>query len=283
MTLLTKLIRAVVPPEVQAPPDLIKRILVRSGYFKLRTKLAAHGQPIPDRELYQPLFSPWEGQSDFESLYQQIHPYTLCSRDRAYILWATLRQALLLKGDVFECGVFRGGTALLEASTMARCEKTLQGKQLHLFDSFSGMPPTTAGVDRLKTGDLSTTSESGVAALLEHFAFVHIHAGFIPETFVGLQAERICWAHVDVDIYQSVRDCISYIYPRLAEGGFLIFDDYGFPSCPGARRAVDEAFLDLPEVPICLPTGQCLIVKQSPSEDPDTAFPKTPEDQATGG
>ncbi len=166
---------------------------------------------------------------------------------------------------------------------MAECKETVQGKQLHLFDSFCGMPPTTVGVDRLKTGDLSTTSESGVAALLERFDFAHIHAGFIPETFMGLQVERICWAHVDVDIYQSVRDCISYIYPRLAAGGFLLFDDYGFPSCPGARRAVDEAFLDLPEVPICLPTGQCLIVKQSPSANVDVASPKTLGGEATGG
>ena len=44
-------------------------------------------------------------------------------------------------------------------------------------------------------------------------------------------------------------------------GGMIVFDDYGFPSCPGARRAVDEAFANRPEVPICLPTGQALVVK----------------------
>jgi O-methyltransferase len=273
MNLLTRVIRAVVPAEVQAPPNLIKRILVWSGYFKLRTKLAAHGQPVPDTELYQPLFSPWEGDADFEGLYREIRPYTLCSRDRVYILWATLRQALLLKGDVFECGVFRGGTALLEASTMARCMESTQGKQLYLFDSFCGMPRTTSAVDRFEIGDLSTTSEREVAALLGRFDFAQIHAGFIPETFTSIGVEKICWAHVDVDIYQSVRDCISYIYPRLAEGGFLLFDDYGFPSCPGARRAVDEAFLNLPEVPICLPTGQCMIVKQSAAAGTDDASP----------
>ena len=43
--------------------------------------------------------------------------------------------------------------------------------------------------------------------------------------------------------------------------GFLVFDDYGFPSCAGARRAVDEFFANKPEVPLCLPTGQCLVVK----------------------
>jgi len=64
-----------------------------------------------------------------------------------------------------------------------------------------------------------------------------------------------------VDIYQAVKDCIDWIYPRLVAGGFMIFDDYGFPSCPGERRAVDEVFAKLPEAPICLPTGQCLVVK----------------------
>ncbi len=41
-----------------------------------------------------------------------------------------------------------------------------------------------------------------------------------------------------------------------------MIDDYGFPSCPGVRRAVDEFFAhERREVPLCLPTGQCLIVK----------------------
>ena len=46
----------------------------------------------------------------------------------------------------------------------------------------------------------------------------------------------MCWAHIDVDIYQSVRDCISFIYPRLSPGGFMIFDDYGFPKLPGCTK-----------------------------------------------
>ena len=100
-----------------------------------------------------------------------------------------------------------------------------------------------------------------MAALLKDFPFVQIHAGLIPATFTGLDLNQVCWAHVDVDIYQSVHDCIEFISPKLTPGGFMLFDDYGFPSCPGARRAVDEAFASRPEVPICLPTGQCLIVK----------------------
>ena len=82
-----------------------------------------------------------------------------------------------------------------------------------------------------------------------------------PQTFAGLELGQVAWVHVDLDIAEPIRDSIAYLYPRLVPGSFLIFDDYGFPSCPGERRAVDEAFADLPEVPLCLPTGQCMVVK----------------------
>jgi hypothetical protein len=51
------------------------------------------------------------------------------------------------------------------------------------------------------------------------------------------------------------------IYPRLAPGGFMVFDDYGFKECQGARLAVDEYFEDKPEFPIALRTGQALVCK----------------------
>src|SRR4051794_15895034 len=118
MTTIAKLIRALVPVEVQVPRNPFKEMLVRSGYFKLRTNVAAHGLPVPDIGLYRPLFSPWEGEPGFEQLYQRVKNHTACSRDRCYILWTTLQQAAGLGGDVVECGVFRGGTALLEAVTL---------------------------------------------------------------------------------------------------------------------------------------------------------------------
>ncbi|MBX6311605.1 MAG: class I SAM-dependent methyltransferase [Isosphaeraceae bacterium] len=252
------LLRRLLPVEFQPPRHLPRRVLAALGYYRLRTWVGARGEVVPEAGLYQPLFSPWEGLPEFEALYQRIRKHTLVSRDRCYLLAQTLRQALRLEGDIVECGVFRGGTALLEALIIAE-----QGgpRALHLFDSFAGMPEMTEGIDRFKPGDFSSTSAEAVAALLGPYPFVQMHVGFIPETFRGLELGRVAWAHIDVDIYQAVRDCIEFLYPRLAPGGFLIFDDYGFPSCPGARRAVDEAFATRPEVPICLPTGQCLVVK----------------------
>ena len=253
-------LRRLVPIELQAPaPGLARRLVARTGYFRLRTWAAAHGDVVPDAGLYQPLYSPWLGDPDFERVYAVAHARTLVSRDRCYVLWSTLRQALALDGELVECGVFRGGTALLEATTV---REQVGERPLHLVDSFAGMPRTTEGVDRFEEGDLASTSVESVREALSPFPFARIHEGVIPAILDEVGAGRVAWAHIDVDIYAAVRDCLEYLYPRMAGGGTIVLDDYGFPSCSGARRAVDEFFAaGRPEQPLCLPTGQCLIVK----------------------
>lgn len=250
-------IRALIPVELQPPTDLPRWVLAGIGYFRFRTWLAAHGEAIPDARLYQPLYSPWLGDPAFEAVYAPARKWTLVGRDRCFVLWKTLQQAASLPGRFVECGVYRGGTALLAARTLAGFAPE---RELHLFDSFAGMP-TGSDADRFRAGDLAGTSARDVAERLSPYPFVRLHVGVIPDTFAGLALDRVAWAHVDVDLYRSVRDCIDFLYPRLVPGGMLVFDDYGFPSCSGARRAVDEAFVERPEAPLCLPTGQCLVVK----------------------
>ncbi len=255
---LKSLIRRVLPIVFKPPHNLPNHLLAATGYYRFRTWLAAHGNPVPDSHLYRPLFVPWDGEVKFQQLYEQIRPHTLLSPDRCYILWKTLAQASRLQGDFIECGVYRGGTALLAAKTL---ESESNNRTLHLFDSFEGMPETMAGVDQFEATDFNKTSVESVRQLFSSYPFVKIHQGFIPQSFVDLDIPQVAWAHIDVDIYQSVKDCIAYLYPRMAPAGIMVFDDYGFPSCAGARRAVDEAFAELPETPLYLPTGQCLVIK----------------------
>jgi len=134
---------------------------------------------------------------------------------------------------------------------------------LHLFDTFSGMPDTDREKDLHQRGDFADTSLEGVRSVVGHDEIVTYHQGFIPDTFKGLESSQIALAHVDVDIYQSVLDCWRFIFPRLTYGGFMVFDDYGFPSCPGARAAVDEYFRETTAYPLVLPTGQAVIFKSA--------------------
>ena len=215
-------------------------------------------QNIPDREFYKPLFSPWEGFGDFARIYSLVQPYTLVSKDRCYVLYTLARQALFLEGEIWECGVYTGGTARLFSTVIAE-EAKHDETLLRLFDTFEGMPETDPLVDIHKEGDFSGTSLESVAQIVGHPHIVRVHKGRIPDTFGSQVNAKIALAHIDVDIYQSVIDCCTFIYPRLVLGGFMVFDDYGFPTCPGARKAVDEFFSQKPEKPLVLPTGQAII------------------------
>ncbi len=65
--------------------------------------------------------------------------------------------------------------------------------------------------------------------------------GVFPEdTASQVTAEALRLVHVDVDVYQSAKDVFDWAWPRLTNGGIAVFDDYGFPACPGVTRFVDE-------------------------------------------
>src|SRR6185312_14262497 len=212
---------------------------------------------IPDLPFYRPTFMPWLGFGDFKRAYLPVRRHTVVSPDRAYMLYSLLRQAITLPGDVWECGVYRGGTAMMLAALMEEWGAT--DKRLHLFDSFQGMPQTEEH-DWHQGGDFEDTSLEGVSSRIPQ-SFVSFHPGFIPGTFAGMEDARVCMAHIDVDIHRAVLDSTEFVYPRVCTGGFIVYDDYGFVSCPGARRAVDEFYRDKPEVPLTLPTGQAIVFK----------------------
>jgi O-methyltransferase len=220
---------------------------------------------LKDANAYGPLFRPWIPDKDFAALLKTIEPHTLVSPDRCYLLYQLANQVVTLEGDFWECGVFRGGTALMFAEILAGKARAKENRALYLFDTFEGMPEAHPEKDKHKSGDLADTSVERVSSLFKGEFQPKIVAGWIPETFKGLEDRRIAFAHVDVDIYQSVVDCCAFIYPRLAKGAVMVFDDYGFPTCPGARLAVDEFFGDKPEIPMVLPTGQAFIWRQGTS------------------
>ena len=162
-----------------------------------------------------------------------------------------------LEGEFWECGVYKGGTALMLAEIISPSKD----KQSRLFDTFEGMPATAPNIDYHREGDFSDNSLNAVRVRIGDSGNLSFHPGLIPDTFSGLEGNKIAFAHVDVDIYQSVLDCCEFIFPRLTSGGIIVFDDYGFPSCPGARAAVDRFFRQKLEVPLVLPTGQAVVIK----------------------
>lgn len=240
----------------------LKNVVLSLGYEIRRIKQLPRFKNIPNADLYRPYYSPWFSDA-FARHYATVAPRTLVTIDSCYILHTLLNQALAIEGDVWECGVYRGGTAALFANTIA---ESGAAKKLYLFDTFTGMPATDETRDLHKKGDFSDTSAETVLAYINSPNVAVLRKGYIPDTFSGLESHRIAFAHIDLDIYKSVNDSLNFIWPRLSIGGFIVIDDYGFPSCPGARQAVDEFFAKTYVRPLCLGTAQAIVFKSGPAK-----------------
>lgn len=236
-------------------PRRILRSLVPPAVIQLLWKRHVSRLGIPDPDWYRPFLEPWRSPA-FQRLFAEVSTHSLLSPDRAWVLNSELRQAVTTPGAIYELGVYRGGSAALLQSVN---QETGAGRTLRLFDTFEGMPAVDANRDLHSAGDFADTSEEEVRSLFAGLDNIDIRKGFIPATFAGLDADIICFAHIDLDIYRSILDACEFVYPRLSPGGVIVFDDYGFPSCPGARQAVDEFFSDKPEVPLSLSTAQAVV------------------------
>jgi hypothetical protein len=146
----------------------VKSTLLVLGYQLVRVPGAADedvdfraAKKIKDSQYYSqyvgpcPLFSPWLGHPDFKEFFYGVESYTLVPPERCYILLNLARNAVNLPGDFAECGVWKGGTALMLARVLnGRTDKTL-----YLFDSFEGLPEVDREKDSwFQKGQYSTGS-----------------------------------------------------------------------------------------------------------------------------
>src|SRR5260370_4702312 len=121
------------------------------------------------------------------------------------------------------------------------------------------MPKTHQNKDLHREGDFFDTSLDSVKSYLADFDNVEFVPGLIPQTLAVVSARMFCFVHIDLDIYSAILAATSFFYERLPKGGVLLYDDYGYASCPGARLAVDEFFASKPEFPQVMSTGQCIV------------------------
>ena len=64
-----------------------------------------------------------------------------------------------------------------------------------------------------------------------------------------------------MDVYQPTADALPPVYEKLCPNGIILFDDYGFTSCPGVKRAVDDFLAITPALHFHLMTGQLIVCK----------------------
>ena len=190
--------------------------------------------------------------SDFASVESNFRSF-----DRKFALREFFQLAMNLPGDVAECGVFRGASSYVIARA---AERAGVNKMMHLFDSFGGLSsPGQHDGDYWHKGDMSADLDEVrriLAAFSEHIRF---YPGWIPDRFHEVSDLKFCFVHIDVDLYEPTRNAVEFFGQRMVPGGLIVCDDYGFETCPGARRAIDEFVSRHDSKVVHLPTGQGVI------------------------
>jgi predicted O-methyltransferase YrrM len=187
-------------------------------------------------------------------------------RQRHYVLHHLLRNTDLRIGDVCELGCWRGLSAYQMATYLREQDANVA---LHIFDSFEGLsdiePEDTYQKEKRDKDSIRKQFACSLGTVqnnLSEFTFIKYYKGWIPERFHEVKDETFSFVHIDVDLYQPTLDSFEFLYPRLAPGGIMVFDDYGCVQFPGAKKAIDECLSKhhngffLP-----LPSGQAFIIK----------------------
>ena len=222
----------------------IARSLARStGYEVRRTKeLPRQAEDIRHAEIFPAAtYSPWLSDGDFQRVFNVVQTSTLVDRYRCYELWQLVDEAAKLEdGDFLEVGVWRGGTGALIAS---KCKLLGIKNTVYLCDTFRGVVKAGERDSTYSGGEHADTSKEAVLGLCDRLNLdrCQVLEGIFPDHSGMLLRDRhFRFCHVDVDVYASARDIVNWIWARLVPGGIIVYDDYGFYSCSGITKFVNE-------------------------------------------
>jgi O-methyltransferase len=163
--------------------------------------------------------------------------------DRLYTLWQAVSRAP--EGfPIVEVGSYKGGSSKFIAEAFRRV-----GRSPHFYvcDTFSGHARLDAAIDGVESDDgFRDTSPESVREYLAGYPNVELVVGDIFETSARLSDPAYGFVHIDVDVYPPTAFCLDFFSTRLAPGAWMVVDDYGVVTCPGAQKAVDDFVRDNP-------------------------------------
>ena len=222
--------------------QLVKTLCRRMGYDIVRRR------PVRVHDMDEAFFP----------IFEKCHPISMTSMEAKYALYGAIDYVIDngIPGDFVECGVWKGGSCLLMAETMAR--RGVTDRRIYLYDTFAGMAepedvdirdssgekahPKWQALQRDDHNEWCYSPLEEVKANLaqtdypqDQFVFV---PGKVEDTIPGTVPGKIAILRLDTDWYGSTRHEMEHLFPRIPRGGILIVDDYG--ALRGSRRAVDE-------------------------------------------
>lgn len=206
----------------------------------------------------------------FYAIHERCRPFTMADVFLNYSLYQGVRHIVSagIDGDIVECGVWRGGSAMICALTLLQLG--ISDRKIYMYDSFDFTWPGYSEHDAQIYGRDNETTAAFVESVREKAMLAHtgkappllsleetrnnvISTGYPVENLIFVQGyventipeqtpDNISLLRLDTDFYDSTIHELRHLYPRLSSGGPLIIDDY--PTEVGATIATDEYFAE---------------------------------------
>lgn len=163
-------------------------------------------------------------------------------RELAAIL-ECLEVSLALDGAVVEFGCYTGTTSLYIRRVL---DAHQDERAFHVYDSFEGLPEKTREDqspvgEQFRAGELAASKKQFVREFQKaHLRLPIIHKGWFADVRSADVPESVAFAFLDGDYYDSIKQPLELLTPRLIQGATVVVDDYANQALPGAAQAVDE-------------------------------------------
>jgi O-methyltransferase len=146
-------------------------------------------------------------------------------------------------GVMVEFGCYIGTTSLFIRRAL---DQQHDMREFHVYDSFAGLPVKTredespAGM-QFQGGELSVSKQSFLLEFKKaNLRPPVIHKGWFRDMSNDDIPPHIAFAFLDGDFYESIRDSLKLVLPRMQKGGRIVIDDFAREALPGVAKAVHE-------------------------------------------
>lgn len=174
---------------------------------------------------------------------QKVDPTIINEQQIDYlVLYAIDAITNNIDGDFVEFGCYVGESSKFLRNTIV---ETKSDKDLYVYDSFEGLPNLSKYEENTgwRPRTLATTEE----ILISNFRKNNlkppiITKGWFKEIPDYKLPEKISFAFLDGDFYESIYDSLSKIYDKVSDGGYILFHDYDRNDLPGVKIAIETFF-----------------------------------------
>lgn len=147
-----------------------------------------------------------------------------------------------IEGDVVEFGCYVGESSKYLRKTL---DTLNSDKKLYVYDSFEGLPPLSQYEEN--TGWRPYTLKTSQDVLIENFQNNNLEIpiitkGWFKDVELSKIPDKISFAFLDGDFYDSIYDSLTKVYDRMSDGGIIMFHDFRRKDLPGVDAAIRDFF-----------------------------------------